>query len=133
MSDSLSPAAVSVLEALRRAGATAEYRAVTDARLADSTGLPERDIIDAARELLDAGVLVLAAGRGRWIGTVPEAIAYCERLEQRAKDIFGRVAAVRRGIEIHRRRAAEPGRQELLFGIEPVPRSGRSSFEPGLT
>ena len=94
----LSNNAIRLLSVLKALAAPA-----TDAWLADACNLHKRDIIDVAGELLAAGYLVLADGRGRWLGTVEQAAAYLGVLERRAKRIFRRRRAVRNAIDRHRR------------------------------
>ncbi len=106
----LSTNAVRVLAALRDAGATSAESALTDDRLAELARLPAREIIDAAGELLEHGYLVLAGGRGRWLGTPAEAREYVESLGRRAKRIFRRRQAVQLAIERNRQQ------QGTLFG-----------------
>lgn len=98
MQSPLSGSAVALLAELRKSDLA---RPRTDADLAGATGLPERDIVDLAAELLAAGYLVLADGRGRWLGTPAEARGYIESLGRRAKMILIRRRAVRRAAERH--------------------------------
>lgn len=94
MSQPLSTGAAALLGALRRYGPTPQ----TDARLAPLIGVAPRDVIDCARELLDAGFLVLADGRGRWLGTPAEALRYDAQLGRRARLILTRRRAVRHAL-----------------------------------
>jgi hypothetical protein len=95
-----------LLAALRRLGADSRARAIPDRRLAEECSLPPRTMIDAAAELLRAGVLVLASSTpppGRWIGTLPEALTYRAALVRRVRHTAGRIAALDRAIAAHQR------------------------------
>ena len=116
MADGLSTEATRLLVVLREEErcaleAARPVRHMTDAELAGRTSLHVRKIIDAAKELLRSGVLVLADGRGRWIGTLPEAVRYADRLEKRGRAVFGRVQALRAGIAMHQQQL------ELPYGV----------------
>ena len=93
----LSTTATRLHSALRTGGATTRAGALTDQRLAELTALNVRDQIDAARELLNAGIIVLAACEppyGRWLGTLAEALAYRDKLLHRVKTTAGRISAL---------------------------------------
>ncbi len=72
-----------------------------DRILSKHCSMPIRNVIDAARELLNSGVLVLADEHGRWIGTLDEAIAYRDRLLKRVRNTAGRVSALNKAIAAH--------------------------------
>lgn len=110
----LSENATRVWTVLRNAGATSEQYAMTDSQIAAAASLNHRHIVDAAKELLECGVLALAGSTGRWIGTVPEALAYADRIRSRGREMFDRVRAIKRGIALHQR-------QLSLFNQEPQP------------
>jgi len=92
--DGLSIEATRLLAALRAVDATARERAVTDARLAELSGVDRRALFDAVIELTRTGyVLVAACSRpmGRYLCPPEErhhAAAYLRSLEVRAKRIF---------------------------------------------
>lgn len=115
----LSTAAVRLLSALRRHGARSSEAALTDARLAELTHLPEREIIDAAAELLAAGVLCLAGPRGRWLGSLPEARRYRDALRRRGRAVLHRLQLVDSAI-----RRAEAGRSPDDLGQLALPLEG---------
>ena len=101
----LSTEATRLLAALRGAEANTRARALTHADLAKRCGLDRRTIIDAARELLDHGYLVLAAcgtPRGCWLGTLHEALAYRAGLVRRVRHTAGRISALDVAIARHR-------------------------------
>ena len=110
----LSPRAHTLLAALMRLGAFDAANAVTDARLAIETRIPERDIIDVRLELLTAGHLVVALVEkpfGSFLDQgklpSPDAVKYLDTLRGRALAIFKRYSAVKRCIE-NRRATAKP-------------------------
>jgi len=61
----LSTNALRLLRTLHQEGAYGPAWAVTDARLAELTDLPVRTIIDLARELLEAKILIIALCHGK--------------------------------------------------------------------
>ena len=94
--DGLSIAATRLLTSLRARAAPQ-----TDAALAVATGLPERDVIDVADELLIAGYLVCATSAspsGRWLGTIEHARQYDRVLRMRALKILVRRRHLRQAI-----------------------------------
>ena len=103
MTSSLSVNAIRLWSVLKRHQAFDPSRAMTDQRLSELTRLPHRDIINAAGELLAAGVLVLAGPFGRWLGTPRDARHYARVLKFRAVRIFQRRAAVVQALATARR------------------------------
>jgi len=102
---SLSTEATRLLAALRLRGATQRDRALTHARLAELMGVNVRAVIDAARECLNAKLLVLASCQkppGVWLGTLTQALAYRDELLKRVRHTAGRVSALDRAIAAHR-------------------------------
>lgn len=100
--------ALRLLRALYAAGAHGPQAAVTDARLAELTGLPVREIIDRARELMHCGVPVGAntsGARGRWLPRAgnDEDLAALRRyhadLVERGRAVLGRAAALKAAID----------------------------------
>jgi hypothetical protein len=89
--------------AAARAGRDVQH--FTDEHLASVLHLHPRVIIDAAKELLVAGVLALADGKGRWIGTTREALDYSRTLKSRGCACFERRAMVTRALATNRRQA----------------------------
>lgn len=94
-----------VLDALRSARADCPERAVTDARIAASAGVPARDVIDMAEELVALDVAVLATcgkgrdgkrGKGRFICPNPVWVRqYAAKLHARARAIHMRAKSFR--------------------------------------
>jgi len=123
MGDPLGTAATRLLATLRETGADSPDTAAPDHLLARLSHLPHREIIDAARELLNAGVLVLAGPCGRWLGTLAEALHYREQLLRRVKNTAGRVSALDRAIAAHQRQLS------LQFTAE-TPRAQGSQRRP---
>lgn len=92
-----------VLSVLHEARADAPERAITDREIARRAGVPIREVIDLAEELVEIDVAVLAtcgkkrtgtAGKGRFICKRPDWVRlYAEQLHKRAKSIHGRAAA----------------------------------------
>jgi hypothetical protein len=115
----LSIGAIRVWQALRDAAAHAPARALTDAQLAELTHLPQREIIDAAGELLSAGVLVLAGPSGRWLGTPRQARDYSRALKRRALRIFIRRRDVVRAMLTARRRQPIDDLGQLYLALRP--------------
>lgn len=120
----MSQGAVRLLRALREHGATRRAAALTDARLAELTGLAARELVDLSFELIEHGWLVLAetvAPPGRWLlepgADLAPARAYLDSLQERSVAIFRRRAAVRACIERYESLAqtAAPGAQLGLF------------------
>lgn len=87
---------------------------LTDRTLAELLGIPRRDVIDAAGELLAAGYLVLADGGGRWLGDLSEARRYDQVLRSRALQILRRRRDLRAAI-----RRASLRQLELVFPAHP--------------
>lgn len=102
-----SPEAHAVLEMLRANGAHDEDTAMTDRRLSHLTHVLERDIVILAGELLKAGALVVACGRGRYFIAPGEDLApareYADSLHSRAKDIHVRAGDASKAIELYER------------------------------
>lgn len=118
----LSTEALRVLAVLRGMHAYSESRAVTDKVIADKANLPRRVIIDAALELLRAGILVIATctrSRGRYIiqpgGDLRPAHLHAQSLEQRGKGVMARARAVRDCIARYESMAGSPGHTLPLF------------------
>lgn len=135
-SDSLSNNAARLLGVLRQHDATAPPRAMTDARLAELTHLPEREIIDAAGELLESGQLVIArttAPYGRYLlspgDDLAEAEHYLHTLTSRAIAIFRRRRAVKRCLALYRDQAAYGGQVSDRSSTDASPRPPRSLFD----
>jgi len=94
----LSTAALRVWTELQRSCILTPNCALTDRELSERIHLPQREIIDAAGELLGVGILCLAGEHGRWLGTTAEARAYEQSLGRRARAILHRRRLVRRAI-----------------------------------
>ena len=122
----VSPRAHLLLGTLIRLGAFDAASAITDARLAVESKIPEREIIDVRLELLKAGHLVVALVEkpfGSFLdqgaNVSPAAVAYLDTLRSRALAIFNRYSAVKRCIE-NRRIAARPAddRGQATLGLQ---------------
>lgn len=106
LNQALSTDATNLLAALRAAQqrAKAEDRPVahiTDSCLANYCSITRRGLFDAVRELLNANYLLLADGRGRWLGSLAEAIAYRDSRRRRIASEAGGIAALNRAIRAH--------------------------------
>lgn len=102
----LSTNAVRLLSALRSHDCYSPRKALPDHKLAEHCRLPQRAIIGAAGELLDAGILCLAschAPAGRYLlrptDDLEPARAYLASLRRRALSIFRRYSALKRAVE----------------------------------
>lgn len=111
----LSTHAIRLLAALRQTDATRASRAVTDRRLAVLMDAHPRVVIDAAAELLAAGYLVLAGGRGRWIGSLAEARHYERALRGRGLRVLRRRKLLRAAIRRNELRQARDDRGQLTL------------------
>lgn len=114
----LSTNAQRLLTALRLNGASHKTRAITDKRLSEIMGIPDRHIIDAAGELLRAGVLCLANGEGRFITEdIAEAKRYERSLRSRALKVLMRRRDLRAAIRTAERKQSPDSTGQLaLFG-----------------
>lgn len=100
----LSEASLRVWTALQGAGAISREYAMVDRDIAIAADVHERDIIECVDELNERGMFVVAkSAHGRWIGTVQEAIAYCEDLRRRVRNQFAKVRAIKRGIALRQK------------------------------
>ncbi len=97
----LSTNAVRLWAALKIDCACSPASALTDEKLADLIHLDKRVIIDAAGELLAAGILCLAGSAGRWLGSLEEARQYERSLRGRGLAVLHRRRLVRRAIRLH--------------------------------
>jgi hypothetical protein len=111
----LSANALALLTLLKAHGATAPARALTDRQLAPLLDLPERDIIDLAGELLDAGhpVAAVCTGRpGRFIAERHDLREYVLSLRRRALKVLRRYSAAKRALQ-----RIESGQLPLFPGV----------------
>lgn len=103
----LSTSASLLLQTLRDRGATRRARALKDAELARATGIPQRNVIIYARELINAGYPVCATCKepmGRFlvepgdVEAMREAREEIDVLKSRGADNFARAAAITRAL-----------------------------------
>ena len=104
----LSEGAIRLLAFLRDSRARDESTAVTHAQVTQCAGLPHRDVIDFAAELLAAGYLVLACSAGVYLiepqdsrpASLAPAWAYAAALKRRAKMVLLRRRRLLRAIDL---------------------------------
>lgn len=115
-----------VLSVLLAARADAPERAITDREIARRAGVPQREVIGLAEELVEIDVAVLAtcgkkrtgtAAKGRFICERPDWVRlYAEKLHKRAKSIHGRAAVYSSlAARLEAKRTTETTGQRRLF------------------
>lgn len=115
--------------------------AIPDHRLAELLGVPSREVIDLARELLDHLYVVVAetqAPAGRWLASTESdlvlARAHLRSLHDRGVSILARASALGRAIDARSTALRSDGRGQLsLFSDteQPVINNARNSIAIG--
>lgn len=101
----LSPPAARLLALLRsRHTSPPQINGITDAKLAGLIPCAVRDVVDLARELLEAGWMVCADGGGRWLALPGDDLTavykYADSLHGRSMDILVREKLVNRNLRV---------------------------------
>ena len=76
-----------------------EAHARTYGEIAESAGVTRREVEQAVQDARLSGLPIVSSGKGLWLGTDAEALAWCERAHARAIHQLETVKGVRAGVE----------------------------------
>lgn len=133
----LSTGACTLLAALR-AHAHSVLAAQTDRRLAELTGLPQRDLVEYALELLEHGYIVVAScahPMGRYLvdpvtatdRELDDARIYADKLDKRGVRVLHRARELRRAIEQSEQARRQRADGQLNLDLRPVERPSNAA------
>ena len=87
--------------------ANSEAFALTIGEIAEAADVSRREVEQAVQDARLSGLPIVSSGKGLWLGTDAEALAWCERAHARAIHQLETVKGVRAGVE--RRGARQEG------------------------